>query len=99
MPKSTTAKKASPKATAPKSKSAKRPLADIAASTTKKVNAGGRDLKAVLKNNKDKVARVPHNAERHLSLDGKTVEEALATRLVDARDIKYDISKGFMLIS
>ena len=96
MPKSTTAKKASPKATAPKSKSAKRPLA---ASTTKKVNAGGLDLKATLTNNKEKVARAPSNAERHLSLDGKTVEEALATRLVDARDIKYDISKGFMLIA
>ena len=99
MPKSTTAKKASPKATALKSKSAKRPLADIAASTTKKVNAGGLDLKAVLINNKDKVARAPTNAERHLALDGKTVEEALATRLVDARDIKYDINLGFMLIA
>ena len=99
MPKSTTAKKASPKATAPKSKSAKRPLADIAASTTKKVKAGGLDLKAVLINNKDKVARAPTNAERHLALDGKTVEAALATRLVDARDIKYDINLGFMLIA
>ena len=63
------------------------------------VNAGGLDLKATLTNNKDKVARAPSNAERHLSLDGTTVAEALATRLVDARDIKYDISKGFMLIS
>jgi len=99
MPKSTTAKKASPKATSTKAKSAKRPLADIAkTTTTKKVNAGGLDLDAVIKDNPEVTARATHNQERHKELDGLTIRDALATRMVDARDIRYDLSKGFMVI-
>ena len=97
MPKSTTAKKASPTVTATKSNSAKRPLAEIA-KTTPKVNSGGLDLEAILKDNPDNIARATHNQERHKELNGKTVQQALATRLVDARDIRYDIAKGFMTL-
>ena len=97
MPKSTTAKKASPKATATKSRSAKRPLAEIAKSTPR-INGGGLNLEAILMDNPEKIARAPHNQERHKELSGKTVREALASRLVDARDIRYDITKGFMTL-
>jgi|TARA_R100000781_G_scaffold29964_1_gene21977 hypothetical protein len=97
MPKSTTAKKASPTATA--KKSAKRPLADIAKTTTeKKVNAGGLNLDAIILDNPDKIARAQHNQERHKDMSGKTIRDALATRRVDARDIRYDLQKGFMTI-
>jgi hypothetical protein len=97
MPKSTIAKKASPTVTAIKSSSAKRPLAEIA-KTTPKVNGGGLDLEAILKDNPDKIARSTHNQERHKELSGKTVQQALASRMVDARDIRYDIAKGFMTL-
>ena len=99
------AKKASPKVTAitkaksmaNKSALAKRPLAAIAKTTTK-VSSGGLDLQAILKANPDKIARATHNQDRHRELSGKTVQEALATRMVDARDIRYDVAKGFMLL-
>ena len=68
------------------------------AKTTPKVNSGGLDLEAILKDNPDKIARATHNQERHKELNGKTVQQALATRLVDARDIRYDIAKGFMTL-
>ena len=97
MPKSTTAKKASPKATETKSRSAKRPLAEIAKSTPR-INGGGLNLEAILMDNPEKIARATHNQERHKELSGKTVREALASRLVDARDIRYDITKGFMTL-
>ena len=45
-----------------------------------------------------KVARATHNAERHLALSGMTVTEALATRLVNAQDIKYDLTRGFITL-
>ena len=89
-------KKASPKATAPTAPKASKSLGDIASTTTAKVNSGGLNLDAVLKDNPEKTARATHNAERHKSLDGKTIREALATRLVDSRDIRYDLKKGFM---
>jgi len=95
MPKSTTAKKASPTATAKKSA---KPLAELAAQTTTKVNSGGLNLDAILKDNPEKVARATHNQERHKELNGKTVRDALATRMVDARDIRYDVQKGFMIL-
>ena len=99
MPKSTTAKKASPTATSKTAKSAKRPLADIAKTTTeKKVNAGGLDLDAIILDNPAKIARAEHNEERHKDMSGKTIRDALATRRVDARDIRYDLQKGFMTI-
>ena len=96
MAKPATAKKATVSKIS-KAKSANRPLADIA-TTTPKVNAGGLDLEAYLKNNPENTARAAHNQDRHTDLDGMTVREALATRRVDARDIRYDIQKGFMTI-
>ena len=45
-----------------------------------------------------KVARAKHNAERHEALNVKTVTEALATRLVNAQDIKYDLARGFITL-
>jgi hypothetical protein len=45
-----------------------------------------------------KVARAGHNANRHKSLNGKTVLAALTTRLVNAADIKYDVAKGFITL-
>ena len=45
-----------------------------------------------------KVARAKHNVERHVALNGKTVTEALATRLVNAQDIKYDLARGFITL-
>ena len=97
MGKSTTAKKASPKATAPKAKSAKRPLAEIA-KTNPKINGGGLDLDAILLDNPEKTARAAQNQERHKELSGKTIKDALASRMVDARDIRYDLTKGFMTL-
>ena len=97
MGKSTTAKKASPTATAPKAKSAKRPLAEIV-KTTPKINGGGLDLDAILLDNPEKTARAAQNQERHKELSGKTIKDALASRMVDARDIRYDLTKGFMTL-
>ena len=45
-----------------------------------------------------KVARAVHNAERHKALNGKTVTAAIASRLVTATDIKYDVAKGFITL-
>jgi hypothetical protein len=45
-----------------------------------------------------KVARATHNAERHVTLNGQTVAQALATRLVNAQDIKYDLARGFITL-
>jgi hypothetical protein len=95
MAKSTTAKKAS--LTVVATKSAKQPLAEIVKTTTK-INGGGLNLEATLSNNPEKIARAAHNQERHTELDGKTVRQALATRLVDIRDIRYDLLKGFMTL-
>jgi hypothetical protein len=97
MGKSTTAKKVSPKATATKAKSAKRPLAEIV-KTTPKINGGGLDLDAILLDNPEKMARAAQNQERHKELSGKTIKDALASRMVDARDIRYDLTKGFMTL-
>jgi hypothetical protein len=62
-----------------------------------KVNAGGLDLTATYTAT-GKVARAQHNADRHVALNGKTVREALESRLVSAQDIKYDIAKGFITL-
>lgn len=104
MPQATKAKKASPTAAATKSKPAKIPLvgsllSEIAKSgPSSSVSFGGLNPDAILNDNPEKIARATHNQERHKSLNGKTVREALATRLVDARDIRYDLAKGFMTI-
>ena len=31
-------------------------------------------------------------------LNGKTVSDAIATRLVNAQDVKYDVAKGFITL-
>jgi len=94
--KSTVSKKESAK----QAPSAKRPLAKIAKEAAEKVvSARGLDLDAILKNNADKMARATHNQERHEDMDGLTVRDALASRRVDARDIRYDLAKGFMTLT
>lgn len=60
-----------------------------------KINAGGLNVNLIYTAT-GKVARATHNAERHTALNGKTVGEALATRLVNAADIKYDLAKGLL---
>ena len=45
-----------------------------------------------------KVARAEHNAERHQLLNGKTVTEAIASRVVAAIAIKYDVAKGYVTL-
>ena len=62
-----------------------------------KVNLGGLDATAIYTAT-GKVARAQHNADRHQALNGKTVKEAIATRLVNTQDIKYDIAKGFITL-
>ena len=78
-------------------KKSKQPLAKLAKST-KKINAGGLNPDAIIRNNLKKTARAQHNAERHLTLDGKTVREALESRLVEAKDLRYDLSKDFICL-
>ena len=53
----------------------------------KVVNLGGLNPKAVYTAT-GKVARAQHNAERHSSLNGVTVADALATRQVTEAEIK-----------
>ena len=60
-----------------------------------KINLGGLDGNAIYTAT-GKVARAEHNAERHKALNGKTVSEAIASRLVNAADIKYAVAKGFI---
>ena len=62
-----------------------------------KVNLGGLNG-SLIYTATGKVARAKHNAERHVALNGKTVTEALATRLVNAQDIKYDLARGFITL-
>ena len=62
-----------------------------------KVNLGGLDG-SLIYTATGKIARATHNAERHLALNGMTVTEALATRLVNAQDIKYDLGRGFITL-
>tara|TARA_R110000751_G_scaffold768_2_gene2614 strand:- start:60 stop:311 length:252 start_codon:yes stop_codon:yes gene_type:complete len=58
---------------------------------------GGLTLTAVYTKT-GKLARATHNAERHTTLNGLTVAKALATNLITAQDIKYDIAKGFITL-
>tara|TARA_R110000796_G_scaffold104855_1_gene214791 strand:- start:14061 stop:14348 length:288 start_codon:yes stop_codon:yes gene_type:complete len=95
MAKSATKKTTTKKVVTP---TASKPLAAIA-QTKPNVRSGGLQLTAVLKANFEKTPRSDSNLERQKTLDGKTVEEALASRLVDARDIKYDLDKGFMTLA
>ena len=64
---------------------------------TKKISSGGLPLNAIYTAT-GKIARATHNADRHATLSGKTVKEALETRLVTAADIKYDLKKGFITL-
>tara|TARA_R100000234_G_scaffold3621_1_gene2993 strand:- start:136 stop:378 length:243 start_codon:yes stop_codon:yes gene_type:complete len=63
-----------------------------------KINAGGLNVNLIYTAT-GKVARASHNAERHKALSGKTVGAALASRLVNAADIKYDLAKGFITLN
>ena len=65
--------------------------------TEEKINLGGLDSDAIYTAT-GKVARAQHNADRHTELNGKTVKEAIATRLVNAQDVKYDVAKGFITL-
>ena len=65
--------------------------------TEVKINLGGLDGDAIYTAT-GKVARAHHNADRHTELNGKTVKEAIATRLVNAADVKYDVAKGFITL-
>ena len=62
-----------------------------------KINLGGLDGEAIYTAT-GKVARAQHNADRHTELNGKTVKEAIATRLVNAADVKYDVANGFITL-
>ena len=70
-----------------------------AKSTVSKKESAKQAPSAILKNNADKMARATHNQERHEDMDGLTVRDALASRRVDARDIRYDLAKGFMTLT
>ena len=65
--------------------------------TEVKINLGGLDGDAIYTAT-GKVARAQHNADRHTELNGKTVKEAIATRLVNAADVKYEVAKGFITL-
>ena len=65
--------------------------------TEVKINLGGLDGDAIYTAT-GKVARAQHNADRHTELNGKTVKEAIATRLVNAADVKYDVAKGVITL-
>ena len=45
-----------------------------------------------------KVARAEHNAERHKTLNGKTVGEALGGKNYTKADLNYDLKVGFLSI-
>lgn len=90
-------KKEMSKSATARKKVAKQPLANIV-KLAPKVRSGGLNPDAVLFNVVDKVARSATNTQRHLDWDGKTVRQVLESRLGDARDINYDLKKGFMTL-
>ena len=65
--------------------------------TAPKINLGGLNGNAIYTAT-GKVARAEHNAARHKTLNGKTVSAAIASRLVNAADVKYDVAKGFITL-
>ena len=65
--------------------------------TEVKVNLGGLNGDLIYTAT-GKLARAPHNAERHVALNGMTVTEALTTRQIDAAGIKFDLSTGFITL-
>jgi hypothetical protein len=60
-----------------------------------KVAVKGLDLDSIIIKTA-KQARSKENRERHEELSGMTVKEALATRRVEGKDLRYDLEKGFM---
>ena len=67
--------------------------------TAPKVNCGPFNPSGIYKAT-GKIARAPHNAERHEEFNGKTVKAILSlkpTRMTIA-DIKYDVKTGFITI-
>ena len=71
--------------------------AKTAPKAVKEVNLGGLNG-SLIYTATGKVARADHNAERHQLLNGKTVTEAIASRVVAATDIKYDVAKGYVTL-
>jgi hypothetical protein len=71
--------------------------AKTAPKAVKAVNLGGLNG-SLIYTATGKVARADHNAERHQLLNGKTVTEAIASRVVAAADIKYDVAKGYVTL-
>ena len=69
----------------------------VKAASAVKINLGGLNGNAIYPAT-GKVARAQHNADRHVALNGKTVSDAIATRLVNAQDVKYDVAKGFITL-
>ena len=69
----------------------------VKAASAVKINLGGLNGNAIYTAT-GKVARAQHNADRHVALTGKTVSDAIATRLVNAQDVKYDVAKGFITL-
>ena len=69
----------------------------VKAASAVKINLGGLNGNAIYTAT-GKVARAQHNAARHVALNGKTVSDAIATRLVNAQDVKYDVAKGFITL-
>ena len=68
-----------------------------AKATNPKVNLGGLNG-SLIYTATGKGARAAHNAERHTALNGLTVTAAIATRQVNATDVKYDVSKGYVTL-
>lgn len=73
---------------------AKGQLSKIAETNSIRINLGNLDPDLVITKT-GKMPRVQHNLERVNDFHGKTVREALESRRMDARDIKYDVDKGF----
>lgn len=80
----------------PRFKAAPGALKKAVDKSNKNTQVKGLDLDRVIIDNKEKMARSKENAERHEELSGMTVRDALATRRVEAKDIRYDLDKGFM---
>jgi|TARA_R110000824_G_C15147370_1_gene670632 hypothetical protein len=62
-----------------------------------KINLGGLNPDQIILAT-GKLARAQHNVERHTALNGMSVREALASRMVNAQDIKYDLARAFIIL-
>lgn len=62
------------------------------------IRAGGLDVTATIRVVPNNKARGERNIERQKLYNGLTVSEALEKRIVDSRDLKYDLSKNFITL-